>query len=164
MKCGSQMAVAVVVGYLLGRRHKTRWAALLALLGAAGGEVPIDERELLRRTPLGAPLDKLTADIRTQLVDAGMSVAKKAASSRIDSFSEKLQQRAASMRGPGVTKRGQRDEAEEPLEEPARGQRARREPPRWERARRQAADHYDDHEDDIGQYEGAEPESERDFR
>jgi hypothetical protein len=159
MKCGSQMAVAVVVGYLLGRRHKTRLAALLALLAAAGGKVPIDERELLRRTPLGAPLDKLTADIRTPLVDAGTSVAK-AASSRIDSFSEKLQ----SMRGPGVTKGGQREEAEEPQAEPARGQRARREPPRRERARQQAAGDHDDYEDDIGQYECAEPEPERDFR
>jgi hypothetical protein len=154
MKCGSQMAVAVVVGYLLGRRHKTRLAALLALLAAAGGKVPIDERELLRRTPLGAPLDKLTADIRTQLVDAGTSVAKKAA------ISEKLQ----SMRGPGVTKGGQREEAEEPQAEPARGQRARREPPRRERARQQAADDHDDYEDDIGQYESAEQEPERDFR
>ncbi|MFL6055158.1 MAG: hypothetical protein ACJ72W_19940 [Actinoallomurus sp.] len=154
------MAVAVVVGYLLGRRHKKRLAALLALLAAAGGKVPIDERELLRRTPLGAPLDKLMADIRTQLVEAGTSVAKKAASSRIDSFSEKLQ----SMRGPGVTKGGQRGEAEEPQEEPARGQRARREPPRRERPRQQAAGDHDDYEDDIGQYECAEPESERDFR
>jgi hypothetical protein len=155
------MAVAVVGGYLLGRSHKTRLAALLALLAAAGGECPIDERELLRRTPLGAPLDKLTADIRTQLVDAGMSAAKKAASSRIDSFSEKLQQRAASMRGPDVRRGREREEAEEPVEEPARGQRARREPPRRERARRQASDEY---EDDIGQYESAEPEPEPDVR
>jgi hypothetical protein len=154
------MAVAVVVGYLLGCRHKKRLAALLALLAAARGKVPIDERELLRRTPLGPPLDKLTADIRTKLVDAGASVAKKAASSRIDSFSEKLQ----SMRGPGVTKGGQREEAEEPQEEPTRRQRAHREPPRQERVRQQAADEHDDYEDDIGQYESAEPESERDFR
>ncbi|MCO6008440.1 hypothetical protein NE236_26025 [Actinoallomurus purpureus] len=126
------MAVAVVVGYLLGCRHQKRLAALLALLAAAGGKVP----------------------------DAGRSVAKKAAGSRIDSFSEKLQ----SMRGPGVTKGGQREEAEEPQEEPTRRQRARREPPRQERARQQAADDHDDYEGDIGQYESAEPESERDFR
>ncbi|MEV0406503.1 hypothetical protein [Actinoallomurus sp. NPDC050550] len=132
------MAVGVVVGYLLGRRHKKRLAALLALLAAAGGKVPIDEREVLRRTPVGAPLDKLTADIRTQLVDAGTSVVKKAA------ISEKLQ----SMRGPGVTKGGQREE----------------EPPRQERTRQQAANDHDDYGGDIGQYESAEPESERDFR
>ncbi|MCW2945929.1 MAG: hypothetical protein JWR24_2646 [Actinoallomurus sp.] len=114
MKCGSEMAVALAGGYLLGHGHKTRLAGLLAILAAVGGSLPIDERELLRRTPLGAPLDKLTGDLRTQLVESGAAVAKKAASNRIDSLSDKLQERAASMRAPGVTKRGEHGEAEEP--------------------------------------------------
>ena len=72
MKCGSQIAVGVLGGYLLGRSHKTRLAVLMALL-AAGGRLPVDPADLLRRTPLGAeggPLDKLTGDLRSQLVDA----------------------------------------------------------------------------------------------
>jgi septal ring-binding cell division protein DamX len=162
MKCGSQMAIALAGGYLLGHSHKTRLAGLLALLAAVGGELPIDERELLRRTPLGAPLDKLTGDLRTQLVDAGMSVAKKAASSGIESFSDKLQQRATSMRAPDLTKRAEREEAEEPPEEPTRAERPRAEPPRRQRARDEASDDYEDYEDyERDDYEDAEPESAR---
>jgi hypothetical protein len=47
-------------------------------------------------------------------------------SNRIDSLSDKLQQRATSMRAPGVTKRGERAEAEEPPEEPERDYREER--------------------------------------
>jgi hypothetical protein len=104
MKCGSQIAVGIVGGYLLGRTHKTRLAVFMALM-AAGGKIPVDAGDLLRRTPLGAaggPLDKLTGDLRGQLVDAGKSVAMAAASSRIDSLSDKLQQRADRIRVPGV--------------------------------------------------------------
>jgi hypothetical protein len=238
------MAVALAGGYLLGHSHKTRLAGLLALLAAVGGSLPIDERELLRRTPLGAPLDKLTGDLRTQLVESGAAVAKKAAGNRIDSLSDKLQQRPASMRAPDVTKRGEygeaeepsvgaprdkltgdlrtqlvdagtsvakkavssridslsdklqaraasmyapgvpkageREEAEEPLEEPARAQRGRREPPRRERAREEASDDYGEYEDDeradrterddydSDDYDSVEPEPEpepeRDYR
>jgi hypothetical protein len=136
------MAIALAGGYLLGRSHKTKLAGILALLAAVGGELPIDERELLRRTPLGAPLDKLTGDLRTQLVDAGMSVAKKAASSGIDSFSDKLQQRATSMRAPDLTKRAERDEGSDDYEdyerdaEPESGRRPPVRPARSEPARR----------------------------
>ncbi|MCW2947748.1 MAG: hypothetical protein JWR24_4465 [Actinoallomurus sp.] len=139
MKCGSQMAIALAGGYLLGRSHKTKLAGILALLAAVGGELPIDERELLRRTPLGAPLDKLTGDLRTQLVDAGMSVAKKAASSGIDSFSDKLQQRVTSMGAPDLTKRAERDEGSDDYErdaEPESGRRPPVRPARSEPARR----------------------------
>jgi hypothetical protein len=173
MKCGSQIAVAVVGGYLLGRSRKTRLAALLALL-AAGGKLPIDQRELLSRTPLGGPLEKLTGDLRTQLVDAGMSVAKKAASDRIDSLSDKLQQRAETLRVPKPGRGRERAETEEAAEEgaeaPARRERARPEParrrPREEpprRARRrepeEEPDEYDEYED-YDEYEGDEYDDE----
>src|SRR5437879_2842806 len=118
MKCGSQIAVAVVGGYVLGRSRKTRLALLLALMAAGGGKLPIGPEDLLRKTPLGGQLDKLTGDLRGQLVDAGMNVAKKAASSRIDSLSDRLQEHAETLRG--TARR-----AEEPEEEPERP-RARR--------------------------------------
>jgi hypothetical protein len=82
----------------------------------------VDPVELLRRTPLGAeggPLDKLTGDLRTQLVDAGKSVAMAAASSRIDSLSDKLQQRADRLRVPDVPAARRRPAEEEPRERPA---------------------------------------------
>ncbi|TQL99311.1 hypothetical protein FB559_4979 [Actinoallomurus bryophytorum] len=40
MKCGCQMAVAVVGGYVLGRNRKIRSAVLLALSAAAGANFP----------------------------------------------------------------------------------------------------------------------------
>ncbi|GAA2405439.1 hypothetical protein GCM10010191_11610 [Actinomadura vinacea] len=104
MKCGSRMAVAIVGGYLLGRGQKSRLAAVMALL-AAGGKLPLDPGDLLRRTPLGAaggPLEKFTGDLKPQLVDAGKSLVMAAASNRIDSLSDKLQERADRMRTPDV--------------------------------------------------------------
>jgi hypothetical protein len=172
MKCGSQMAVALVGGYMLGRSHKTQLAVLLALLAAAGGKLPIDPSELLRHTSLGAPLDKLTGDLRSQLVESGMAVAKKAASNRIDSLSDKLQQRADTLRPPGARKGEEPGEAEEP-EEPARRERVREEPARRERAREpereEASDAYDEYEGDEYEHgepepELGEPELERDYR
>ena len=157
MKCGSQMAVAVLGGYLLGRSHKTQLAVLLAVLSAVGGKLPIDERELLRHTPLGAPLDKLTGDLRSQLVDAGMSVAKKAASSGIDSVSDKLQQRAETMRGPGATKGGEPAGAEEPGK-PARRERSAKP------EREEASDDYDDYEGEEAESQRDEPAPESDYR
>jgi hypothetical protein len=157
MKCGSQIAVAVVGGYLLGRSRKTRLAALLALL-AAGGKLPIDQRELLRHTPLGGPLEKLTGDLRSQVVDAGLSVAKKAASNRIDSFSDKLQQRAESLRTPGVRRPGEPAEAEEEPEAPARPSRERREPSQRRRERAEPVRRERTREEPVRRERGREPD------
>jgi hypothetical protein len=150
MKCGSQIAVGVLAGYLLGRSHQMKLAVLMALM-ALGGKLPVDPAELLRRTPLGAeggPLDKLTGDLRGQLVDAGKSVAMAAASSRIDSLSDKLQQRAETLRAPGGKKEG-RPAAEEPREE-----------------RRPSEDEYEDeYEGEYeGDYEPEEPEAREERR
>jgi hypothetical protein len=166
MKCGSQMAVAIVGGYLLGRSHKIRLAVLLALSAAAGGKLPIEPGELLRHTPLGGPLDKLTGDLRGQLVESGMAVAKKAASSGIESFSDKLQQRADTLRGPGAKKGAEPGEAEEP-EAPAGREHVREEPARRARVpeREEASDEYDDYGEYEGdEYERGEPESEPEDR
>lgn len=127
MKCGCSMAVAVVAGYVLGRSHKTRSAALLALSAAAGGRLPIEPRELLRHTSLGGPLEKLTGDLRGRLVESGTALVKRAASSGIESFSDKLQQRADALRGPDATKGAEPGGDEEPQAPAVRKRPARRE-------------------------------------
>lgn len=161
MKCGSQIAVAVAGGYFLGRSRKTRLAALLALLAAGGGRLPVGPEDLLRKSPIGGPLDKLTGDLRSQLVDAGVSVAKKAASNRIDSFSDRLSERAESLRGTAHRREETEEEEEAPAAAPPR--RRRPEPPRRRReepSRRRARepeydeDEYDDqYEDDYDDYD-----------
>jgi hypothetical protein len=162
MKCGSRIAVAVVGGYVLGRSRKTRLAALLALLAAGGDALPVGPEDLLRKSPLGGPLDKLTGDLRGQLVDAGMSVAKKAASSRIDSFSDKLQERAETLRGAGTRRRAEPEEAEEAEEVPerARPRRERPEPPR--RRREEPARRERDRDEPSRRGRTAEPEYDED--
>src|SRR3569833_774282 len=167
MKCGSQMAVAVVGGYVLGRSRKTRLAMLLALMAAAGGKLPVGPEDLLSKTPLGGQLDKLTGDLRSQLVDAGVSVAKKAASSRIDSLSDRLQERAETMRA-GTRGREETEEVELAPErvrprrvrgEPSR--RRREEPGRREREEtsrrgRGREPEYDEDEDEYDEYDREE--------
>jgi hypothetical protein len=162
MKCGFQMAAAIGAGYLLGRSHKMRTAALLALTSAAGGALPIGPEDLLSKTPLGGQLDKLTGDLRGQLVDAGMSVAKKAASSRIDSLSDRLAERADSLRG--TARRREEEPEEEAEEERPRPRRERREPERRRRedrgergraepARRTREPEYDEEEYEDDDYD-----------
>jgi hypothetical protein len=166
MKCGSQIAVAVVGGYVLGRSRKTRMAILLALMAAGGGKLPIGPEDLLKKTPLGGSLDKLTGDLRSQLVDAGVNVAKKAASGRIDSLSDRLQERAETLRGTDTKGREAPEEAEEEAErarprrergepsrrrreEPGRREGGRGEPSRRTREPEYDEDEYDDEYDDY---------------
>jgi len=118
-----------------------RLAALMAL-AALSGKLPVDAGELLRRTPLGAaggPLEKLTGDLRSQLIDAGKSVAMAAASDRIDSLSDKLQERAESMRAPGA-------------------KRARRRPPDEGPRERPKPEEYEEYDEEYDEYEPEEPE------
>jgi hypothetical protein len=163
MKCGSQIAVAVVGGYVLGRSRKTRMAVLLALMAAGGGKLPISPEDLLRKSPLGGPLDKLTGDLRSQLVDAGMNVAKKAASSRIDSLSDRLQERADTLRGTGG-KAGAEPEESEEEPEPIRSRRDRGAPPRRRREeppRRAREPEYD--EDEYDEYDDYDRDEDDDY-
>jgi hypothetical protein len=164
MKCGSQIAVAVVGGYVLGRSKKTRMALLLALMAAGGGKLPIGPEDLLRKSPLGGPLDKLTGDLRSQIVDAGMNVAKKAASSRIDSLSDRLQERADTLRRTGGRADTESEESEESEEEPIRGRRDRGAPPRRRREeppRRARKPEYD--EDEYDEYDDYDRDEDDDY-
>jgi hypothetical protein len=160
-------------------------ALLLALAAAGGGKLPFGPEDLLSKTPLGDQLDKLTGDLRNQVMDAGMSVAKKAASNRIDSLSDRLQDRADTLRGTGTRRGEEADEAEE-AEEPERTRprrrrpepsRGRDEPPRRQRTRepeydedaydeddydRDEDDDYADDYDENGYDENERDEDERD--
>ncbi len=100
MKGGGRVAVSVLGGYLLGRGHKTRLAVLLALM-AAGGRLPGNAGELLRRTALGGSLDQITEDLRGRLAASGSELAKKAASSPVESLSDILHERTEALRAEG---------------------------------------------------------------
>lgn len=87
MKGGGQIAVSVLLGYLLGRSHKARTAAMLAMMVAAGrssGEIT----EMLRRSGLSGSLDKVLGDLRGQITKTGKEIAGKAAGAGTGSLSD----------------------------------------------------------------------------
>lgn len=110
MKCGTQAAMALGVGYVLGRRRKMRMTTLLAagaMTGALGGL----SGTLLRRgvkmlgstDALGkmAPqLGELADTVREDLVDAGKAAATAAITGRLESLTDSLHERADMMRDP----------------------------------------------------------------
>lgn len=112
MKCTMRAAVALGVGYLLGRRHKLRTATVMAVAAAAGGTSV--GRTALRR---GAQefvnsrvLDKVSPQVgeivdavRGDLLDAAMAAASAEVTSKIDALSDSLQDRAERLRNPGAT-------------------------------------------------------------
>ncbi|WP_148085971.1 hypothetical protein [Actinocorallia herbida] len=83
MKGGGQIALSVLFGYLLGRSHKARTAAMLALMVAAGRSSG-DIAEMLRR----AGFDKVLTDLRGQLAETGKGIAEKAGTAGTGSLSE----------------------------------------------------------------------------
>lgn len=111
MKSGARVALAVGVGYLLGRRRKLQVALALGSAVAAG-RLSAGSGDLLRRGTKGllssADLGKV-AGLGGPLVAAGKAAAMTAVSSRIDSVSDRLQDRAETLRG-----RGGEDSVEQP--------------------------------------------------
>jgi hypothetical protein len=118
MKGGAQAALAIGVGYMLGRRRKLRLATMLAVGAAAGGLGP--GGALLRRGTqvLGSAqvLDKLSPQlaglaqtVRDDLLDAGKAAASAAVTSRIDSLSSSLHDRAETLRNPEAAAEGVSD-------------------------------------------------------
>jgi hypothetical protein len=110
MKGGAQTALAIGVGYILGRRRKMRLATMLAL-GAATGAVSGLGPAVLKRgakmlgsTDLagtfGPQVNEIVSTIRGDLLDAGKAAATAAVSSRMDSLSDTLHERAETFRNP----------------------------------------------------------------
>jgi hypothetical protein len=110
MKGGTQTALALGVGYILGRRRKMRLTTMLAI-GAATGSIGGLGGTALRRglkmagstEALGkvAPqLGEIADTVRGDLLDAGKAAVAAAATRRIGSLSDSLHERAQSIREP----------------------------------------------------------------
>lgn len=98
MKGGARVAAGVSIGYFLGRTHKMRLALMLAGAGLTG-RLPNNPQDILKRgaSMVGSSpeLVKITDSVRGELMSAARAAAVTAASNRIDSLNERLQQRAA---------------------------------------------------------------------
>jgi hypothetical protein len=110
MKGGAPVALAVGVGYVLGRRRKMRLATMLALGAATGGLGSLGPAVLKRGAKylgstdiagdLGPAVTDIVSTIRGDLLDAGKAAAAAAVTSRIDSLSDNLHDRAETLRNP----------------------------------------------------------------
>lgn len=102
MKLGPQMALAVGLGYFLGRHRKLRTALVLG--GAAAvGRFSRDPGQLLTRgtKALGGSAElRKVAELGGPLVEAGKEAARTAVGNRIDAMSGRLQDRSEALRRP----------------------------------------------------------------
>ena len=196
MKGGAQVALAVGVGYVLGRRRKMRMATAIALGAATGGIGGLGPAALKRGAKMlgstnlagtfGPQVNEIVSTIRGDLLDAGKAAATTAVSSRMDSLSDSLHERAETFRNPeaavagagraagkaGETvglaggsvsrlrrRRPAEDEDEEYLEqdeEDRRNGRSRR-PRRAARAESDEVEEPDEAEEPVDEYEEEEP-------
>jgi hypothetical protein len=110
MKGGAQTALAIGVGYILGRRRKMRLASMLALGAATGGAArfgPAAMRQgakYLSKTDiagaLGPQVTEIVNTVRGELLDAARGAAAAAVTSRVDSLSDSLHERTETLRNP----------------------------------------------------------------
>lgn len=141
MKTGVRIAVAVGVGYLLGRTRKLRLALTLAGIGASGrlGGRPAGLVKQGTKLVGSSPeLKALSETVRGRLVEAGKTAAMTAASSRIDALSDRLQERTRTLSRPPIPGRAGEEGDEEPAGERGRPARAADEPPEEEEQERRA--------------------------
>jgi hypothetical protein len=116
MKGGTQAAVALGVGYLLGRRRKMRMTTILAAgamtggLGALGGGLLRRGAKMLGSTEalgtMAPQLGELADTVRGDLLDAGKAAATAAVSNRLESLTDSLHERAELVRDPGAAAAG----------------------------------------------------------
>jgi hypothetical protein len=112
MKCSMRVAGAIGVGYLLGRRHKLRTATIMAVAAAAAGTTVggIAMRRGAKLLANSGVVDKMPSQlgeivdtVRGDLLDAGKAAASAAVTSKIDSLSDSLHDRADRLRNVGAT-------------------------------------------------------------
>lgn len=116
MKCGTQAALAVGAGYLLGRRRKMKLAAMVAAgaatggLGGLGGGLLRRGMKMVGSTEalgkMGPQLGDLADAVRGDLIDAGKAAAMAAVTNRIESLTDSLHERAELIREPGEAAAG----------------------------------------------------------
>jgi hypothetical protein len=110
MKGGTQAALALGVGYVLGRRRKLRLTTMLAIgaatggIGGVGGSAVKRGMKMLGSTEaLGkvAPqLGEIADTVRGDLLDAGKAAAVAVATNRIGSLTDSLHEHAQRIREP----------------------------------------------------------------
>ncbi len=126
MEGGAQTALALGVGYILGRRRKMRLATMLALGAATGGAAKLGPAALRQGTKylgktdiagaLGPQVTEIVNTVRGELLDAAKGAAAAAVTSRVDSLSDNLHERAETLRNPERASE-EPDEYEEPADD-----------------------------------------------
>lgn len=116
MKGGTQAALALGVGYVLGRRRKMRMATVMAAAAATGSIGGLGGMALKRGVKMlgstealgkfAPQLGELADTVRGDLVDAGKSAATAALTNRIESLTDSLHERAEMVRDPGAAVSG----------------------------------------------------------
>jgi hypothetical protein len=120
MKGGTQAALALGVGYILGRRRKMRITTMLAVgaatggIGGVGGTAVKRGMKMLGSTgALGkvAPqLGEIADTVRGDLLDAGKAAAVAVATNRIGSLTDSLHEHAQRIREPAGAAAGEAGE------------------------------------------------------
>ena len=110
MKGGVGTALALGVGYILGRNRKMRLATMLAIGAATGGAAKLGPAALRQGTKylgktdiagaLGPQVPEIVSTVRGVLLDAAKGAAAAAVTSRIDTLSDSLHDRAETLRNP----------------------------------------------------------------
>lgn len=93
---GARVAVGIGLGYLLGRTRKMRLALMVAAAGLSGnaGSPRALVQQGLKQLASSPELSKIAETALGELLDAAKSAAIGVATSRIDSLSDRLQERA----------------------------------------------------------------------
>lgn len=165
----ARIALAVGIGYVLGRRHRLRSALVLAA-AAAAGRMSTDPQALRRLLPSGPQLGQV-AGLGKPLADAGKAAATAAVSHGIDSVGDRLRRQADVLRGVGERAPGEfgqperaaereREEEREPEEERGRTEGRREEPGRAAPPEEYEREHQDYEEGQPDEEQRPEPEPE----
>jgi hypothetical protein len=104
MNSGAPVALAIGVGYVLGRTHRLKWALILGTAAATGGLKGLPDQVMQRGTKVLQSTPELArlAENAQRLLDAGRGAAVSAMNSRMESMGESLQGRTKQLAG-GLT-------------------------------------------------------------